>query len=292
MIITEPGIYTDVSARAYHADPVEGGSVTRTELVELIDATPMHARYLRENRRESTRAMEVGTISHAILTGHLDDIEVIRHSTWNKTAKRIAQDVRRLGRTPVLIDAYDQSIDMIDALQEGLEKLDNDHNLCFLGGKHGLLEAVVVWDEETPHGTVRCRAMLDWIKSDLSASADYKTAHQRLADYVVRNNIEYGLDMQAAFYRRGLRIVGNDGMIPDFVYVWQEMIPPYDFRIVSPSPSHETIGESKIEYALERHAYAVKNNEWPGYDKTGDFVLATPGYEARWLERIGAERDD
>lgn len=285
--VSKPGIYTDIRPLEYHADPVSGRSVTRSELERFLDVSPYHARTMREEPPAGSRAMEIGTVAHAVVTGHYSTVEIIAEDSWNARAKRQATAARKLGKTPVLQAVHDTAIEAVDRLNAGIDELeDPELNVIFRHEpKFGTAEVVVVWEENG----VMCRCMIDWLSADASLIVDYKTTKGPLTDRFIERQIIDGLDMQAAYYPRGVEAV--TGRPAKFLFVWQEMQPPYDFAIVAPSYTFQVVGNKKIDLALSRWADCVHEDRWPGYDKSGKVIEAPAWYEAKWLAEEVEEAD-
>ncbi len=284
----KPGIYEDFTRRQYLDDCVAGGSCNRTLANVIINESLLHARHRMNNEpAPGTKEMDFGGCAHAVLTGHLAEVDVVEKPNWkSKPAITLRDTAHRLGRFPVLRHDYDRAIDMYDVLTEGVDKLEDERlNMAFRGGQHGLLEPVIVFMVKIGFTEMMCRAMLDWLKKDCSVVIDYKvfTGRGVLTEKHCLWQIEDGLDMQAGFYEMAIESV--TGNRPKFYFIFQESRQPFDFRIVSPSPNHLAIGRKKVDMALTNLRTAREFDKWPGYDKSGDFIPCTKGYEERWLGR-------
>jgi hypothetical protein len=79
-----------------------------------------------------------------------------------------------------------------------------------------------------------------------------------------------GYDLQAEFYVRGARTDtsadGGKDTKPLFVFLAQEISPPYACSLVGLSNAYREVGAAKVERAINLWRYCMSLNEWPAYD--------------------------
>lgn len=277
-----------LDADTYHADPCTTPSLSASIAHLLCTSSPKHAwtahpRLNPAYRRDEHEHFDIGTTAHAILLeGGADRVEVLEFDDWRKKA---AQDARALvrasGRIPILAKHWDAVAAMVEAAREQLAALDVDP-APFTDGKP---EQALVWEDE---GGVLCRARLDWLRDDQMAIDDYKTSGRTAnPERFSRILFDHGYDVQAAFYRRGLRIL--TGASPAWRWIVQETQPPYALSVVAPKQDVEAIGDRKVAHALRVWRECLERDEWPAYPTRVCWVEVPAYEETRWLEKEARE---
>lgn len=278
--ITEPGVY-DIPEDAYHADPVEGGSLSSSGARRLLATCPARFRYELDNPRPSTRAMELGTAAHRLVLGVGPGITVIDAPNYRTKAAQEARDeVRAAGGVPLLRDEWDVVEQMAAKLRE--------HELAsvLLGGA-GLPEQTLVW-RDGPTG-VWCRARLDWLPT-VGADrqmylADYKTARSAHLDAISRAVEERGYHAQAAWYESGVLRLGLADRVFYYLVV-QEKEPPYLVSVVRLNLVAMDAGRHLNRRALEIYAQCRDTGYWPPYAEGAPSIGLPPWAENRFLQEV------
>jgi len=97
--ITEPGLYGDIPEDQYHADPVDGGSLSVTSSRLLMPPNcPAIFDHFRRHPKQSTKSMDLGTVVHGMILGSMAVGHVSRGGRgWRQSARRGRRDQRRQG---------------------------------------------------------------------------------------------------------------------------------------------------------------------------------------------------
>ncbi len=285
-MIDKPGIY-DLSAAAYHADPCPEPSFSRSIGKLLLTRSPRHAWYAHPRlnpdwQPEDDTKFDVGTAAHDVLLRGDDTIEVINADDYRTKAAKQARDAAKANdRLPVLAPRWPHVQGMVRAARAQLSQ-HRDAKGAFTNGKP---EMTMVWCE----GGTWCRARLDWLPNKGPFFDDYKTSVNASPDaWSERACYETGADIQAAFYRRGIRAL-KLAVDPVFRFAVQEVDPPYCLSVCQLTPAALDMAERKVEAALEHWRWCVQESSWPGYPAQTCYVDPPPWQERRWLEREGRE---
>ena len=75
---------------------------------------------------------------------------------------------------------------------------------------------------------------------------------------------QYGYDMQAEWYSRGVAAVAGPRRQP-FLFLVQEKSAPYELSVVELTESYFDVARGKIDLALARWRHGMTTGEWPGY---------------------------
>ena len=280
-----PGIHA-ISPEEYHADPCDQPSLSSSIVHLLCTTSPAHARAAHprlnpELERRDAGHFDVGTAAHALILEGRDSVEVIQASDWRTNAAKEARDAARAaGRVPMLADQWEHVRAMVDATQAQLDAVDATP-APFTDGKP---EQTLVWTEDG----VTCRALVDWLREDYDAIDDFKTTSRSAnPESWSRSLFNFGGDVQAAFYLRGLRALTN--IEAEFRFVVQETFPPYALAVFSLAPDVLALAEARVSYAISKWRSCLELDEWPAYPTRVCHVELPPWEEARWLEREARE---
>lgn len=264
------GRFLECDTDAYYADPCETPSLSQSTATELILRSPLHAWQhhprLGKLRRESTGAMDDGTLTHALLLGKgLEDIKVLDVDSFRTNAAKAARDEAiAAGKTVVKASEYEAAIDVAKILRRRAA----DFGIA-LGTDNA--EEKIEWTEETPEGSVLCRGMLDHVVFNSAGGMgatiiDLKTCVSAHPKALERKILAYGYDIQETAYRRAVQAVAPEctGRI-DFLFLFAEIVPPYAVTPVDLSGAYRLQGGLKWERACRTWARCLKTNKWPGY---------------------------
>lgn len=287
-----PGLYR-MPAAVYHADPCAEPSLSSGIARTLLDQTPRHA-YAKHPRLGGTaedprsRKLDLGSIAHELLTGHGKGIHVI--SATNKAGEPVenyltkaAQEERdtavAAGLTPVLPCDLSRAERMVKAVQSRLDSIPGARGAFWAG----VGETVAVWrDPAGPWG----RAMLDWIGPTPFEVWDLKTTSAGLSDRALATKIDEGLDLQAAWYARGLmRLEPELAGRLRFRFVFVEACEPFECRVIELDGEQRHRGERKAVTAAVLFQDCLSRGVWPGYPPEISRVESRPWVTTAWEER-------
>lgn len=300
-----PGIYR-MSAACYHADPAPEPSLSSSIARVLIEQTERHAfiahpRLSPPTKDRKDRKLDIGSVAHELLTGQGRGIHVIK--TLDKAGEPVATYQTKAageerdaaisrGETPVLVGDLGRAERMVAAIREKCEHTPGAER-AFRDG-HG--ELALIWRD---HTGIWGRALIDWFDPETGTIDDLKTTSAGLSDRMLATRIADGLDIQEAWYRRG---VAN--LLPDlagrtrFRFHFVETDEPHEARIVPLVGEQQFLGHRKVITAAVAFRECLRSGDWPGYPDVvapvEPVAWAGPRWEAREIgdplfNRYGAQ---
>lgn len=261
----------NLTPELYHADPAPIASLSSSIANILIDQSPLHA-WLAHPRlnpnleRETDSRFDLGSAAHMMLLERREDrIVRVQADDWRTKAAREARDAAQAeGKYAVLERQYGDIVAMCNAAQEFLLTTELSDLLAT-----GDPEQTVLWQEDK----MWCRAKPDMMSPDRRIVLDYKSTASAAPDAVAKQIGRMGYDLQSALYTRGLQAVGYD---PTFVFLFQEITPPYACSLISLSNAYKEIGQLKVHRALKLWTECMTTNVWPGYSSNIRYVEPAP----------------
>lgn len=262
------GIYNDIPADVYHADPADAPSLSSSIIKVLLDQSPMHAwtAHPRLNPNfldevgEAESKFDAGTAAHALTLEGLDKIEVIDADDWRTKAAKEARDIaRENGKIPLLTKHAKQVRAMVEVAHKSIAECADLSGITLDDCDK---EVTLIWQE--PNG-VWCRARPDALERSYTLLFDLKTtqASAQPEDAAKRVLDQMAAHIQAALYVRGVEVL--TGKRPTFVFMPQETNPPYACSFIGASPAYMTLGEDKVLTAIKIWGDCLKSGKWPGY---------------------------
>lgn len=193
-----PGVYEDVSITDYVADPCAEPSLRSSDLRRILRFTPAHFRAHHPRLSEkpqwaikkATKRMDAGTIVHAIVLGRgarftaidplsykTQDGQQAKGETKAYRADVAAAEARGLiVLKPKVSDAVERTANALrEQLTTALGRPIEDH----------AVEHTLIWEEQTAHGSVLCRARPDLLAfpgADAALCVEIKTTELELDD--------------------------------------------------------------------------------------------------------------
>lgn len=249
----EAGLYPDMSDETYHADPVEGGSLSSTFARLLTNHVPAKARE-RFIGRKPTKAMNLGKAVHSHALGRGPELIVWQFDGRTKEGKVERQAAAPLLATEaaVAVTAAErtQIEDMVTALRAHPEICD------ILAASKA--EVSGFWQERD----IWLRARYDLLGDE---AFDYKTAQDVTRRGFTKALGAYGYHQQADFYLRGLRILGHKAGRSPLRFICQETEPPYLVQIHTPDDEAMTFAAMHNDQAIATYKECKRTDIWPGY---------------------------
>lgn len=277
MKITEPGVYT-MDAEAYHADPCPVPSLSSSGARKLLKQCPARYWHDRQNPPEPSDAFVLGSAAHEwLLEGETwPQRHVVLpedHDNRTKDGRARVDAIRAAGKRPVTADQWKQIQDMKAALDA--------HPFAGAAFRNGRPELSLFWRDE--RFGIWCRARPDFLPNAGTIVADYKTCVSAHPDDLRKSIADYGYDMQADWYMRGIKALGLMAR-PTFVFVFQEKAAPYLVTVVTLEEAALLAGGIKNERAAATFARCLRTGRWPGY---ADDVVALdiPSWEHARIDR-------
>lgn len=286
--IDKPGLYFDVPESVYHADPCPTLSLSHSVAVALLDQSPRHAWAMHPKlgggtEHDGASALDIGSAIHAGLTGTHAALHVIDADDYRtKDAQQQRASAWAAGKTPLLrkqLAAVDAAVDAARH-QIAAHEIASDWTPGSAGGRG---EVTVAWIEKVGSFEFWCRARIDWLPNEGPVFYDLKTTTGTAdPESWTRRLFDGGYDVQAAFYRRGLRAAearagGQKRTHARFVVLEQK--PPHGLSVVALDPEAVAMADEKVERALAVWAACLQSGRWPGYPDRVCYA-ETPPWEA------------
>lgn len=274
-MITAPGLHPQITPTEYFAEPCPAPALTNSIITKLIHETPADAAYhhvaLNPDRKDpdDSAAKRLGDVTHQLALGKgkgyvIGDF----HDFRTKAAQQWRDDVMALGKTPVLAVKFADAERMADILclriEAELDAIAKERGVSSPLGYE--TEVVFAWQEETAHGPIWCRGMLDLWCPSLGVALDLKVT-DRLIERRIRPHMEnMGWDQQAVWYERGLSRIAPDmaGRIT-FGDLMVRPKPPHSYRLVGMTEAWRSAIEPTLDQAVEMWGRCLALNDWPGY---------------------------
>lgn len=269
--IPECGLVHDLPEATYHSDPGAGVSLSAS-IAKVVSGQSLAHAYLRHPKlggepMAPSKAMDNGSVCHALLLGKGAEVEVLNFNDWRTKASKEARDLARAdGKVPMLAKDYGGIDDAVKAIRLRMSAL----GLAFDGDA----EVSGFWQEG---GTVPCRMRMDMIHlgENEIVITDLKTTASANPDKIQRSIIDFGYDIQHAAY-----ISGVEHIFPDYVgkvkmqFVFAELDAPHAVTPVVLSEAFAQLGRAKWDQAVALWGEAVASDSWPCY--TSEPVIIQP----------------
>ena len=250
----------------YHADPVQGGSVSYTGMKELLKS-PAHYRHYMDSPRVQKPASDEGHIVHALVLGTPLDVTVIpseilasNGATSTKAAKQFIEEARLDGLTPV--KAGD-----LEPLERVAEAVLAHPTARVLFEHEGPTELSMFAPDPVTGVWVRGRAdkVSEWegetILVDLKTTPD---ADPREFNRGAVARFRYYL--QAAVY--GWLYQATNPMpvsVPEMLFVAVSKTEPHLVSVNRLDWAYDDLGQTAMRTALNTYKACMNTGEWPGY---------------------------
>jgi hypothetical protein len=234
----------------------------------LDEKSLAHALALMSNGKAPTKVMDRGSIIHRLLLGKGSEYHVIQHSDWRTKDAQTQRDAARAdGRVPVLAHDFEDYCTASESLRVQLA----DRGIVL----NGRSELAIEWTEDTAHGPVLCKGMLDHCWLDVGLILDLKITENAAPSAVERTaeNLRYGI--QWAAYTRALSALNPDliGRI-GFAFAFCEPDPPYAINLTEPDGIFQQLGVQRWRRAVTTWAECAKSQRWPSYGTSVNPITA------------------
>jgi hypothetical protein len=274
---------------AYQADnsgtvPSLSASIARI----LLTKTPRHAwlahpRLNPHYRDERKPEFDRGEAAHALLIGKGRKIAVLPFDDFRSKAAKEAREAAYAERKiPIKQRDFAEIEAMVQSARSQLGQI-SELGKPFEDGQG---ELPLYWQE----GQTHFRSRLDWLSSDDSVIFDYKTTTNAHPDAFTRKIYDMGYDVQAAFYRRAVRMTGGPERA-SFIFIAQEIEAPYALSAIALTPAAIDMAERKVEKAIALWRDCMSSNVWPGYPARVCHVDPPSWAEWQWNDREAREID-
>jgi hypothetical protein len=272
-----PGLHFDVSSDAYHGDPTPDIALSASVAHTLVSKSPMHA-WLQHPKlggksKDPTRAMDLGSVVHALLLGAGKGFAVIKNprageldpktkepegefEDFKRKAAKEARDMARSeGKVPLLLHQAEEANEIATRIRERLWAE-------FRIRLDGASEVVAIWKDDG----VWCRGAFDHLKEDEAHILDLKIVRSAHPKACQSHLVGFGGDIQAAAYMSALRtlrpeLAGRER----FTFLFCEAEEPHAITPVIVRGSMRELGERRWNRAKPLWRNCLRSKQWPGY---------------------------
>lgn len=278
VVITEPGLYPDLSNADYHAQHASLSSSGAKTL--LTPGCPALFAWERDNGRADKPHYDFGHAAHREVLGVGEEIVCMdaKFTDWRtKAVKEDAAAARAEGKVPLLAGDYATVKAMAKALREH-----EWASLLFAPGS-GEPEQSMFWED--PDTGVMCRARHDWLRhpnpDGRLLCVDLKTAHSVEPGALRKAAANNGWYMQAPWYVDGVEALGLDGgRGAAFLFVAIAKTPPHLVTVVELDWDALETGRAQNRKAREIFRDCTESGHWPAYASAPITVSLPP-----WIGR-------
>lgn len=252
----------------YHRD----GFCARPSLSSSIATTIVnqsakhaHARHPRLGNlggKPATKALDHGTLSHALVLGAGKEILRCDFDNWKtKRSQAIRDEARAAGLVPILAAEYEAA--EVVALHIKAQLVERGIVL------DGESEIAIEWEAESALGPVLCRGLMDHLIVKRAQIHDLKTSRDANPREFAKSCIRYGYDVQHTAYTQALETLHPElaGRI-EMNFIVAELEPPYAIGVYTPDGFMREHGQRRWQRALDTWAGCLKSGTWPGYENT------------------------
>lgn len=267
MRITEPGLVYGMPDDLYHADPVEGGSLSSTFARLLTEHVPAKA-LARRMDRKPTKSMNLGKAAHLHALGAGPRLIVWEHDGRTKDGKAERAAVADVLATEEAVAVTKTERDQILGMAEALR---SDPIVRDILERHES-EVSGFWRE----GDAWCRARYDLLGDN--TAWDYKTCEDATTHGFEKSMAAYGYHQQAEFYQRGLRALGHGAADVPMRFICQETSAPYLVQIHTCDELAIEVASALNDRAIRVYAACKESDRWPGFPALESEPTALPNY--------------
>ena len=270
----QPARVLDVEPDAYHRLPGFSASLARI----LITRSAAHAKDAHDRHVDTEdddddmdetkrKKLERGSILHHMVLGKGKRISVIpadvlgKKGAWNDAARGLRDLARRNGMVPVK-EGDHEALTAVATIIRG-KIADAGYHLF------GQSELAIEWYEQSSHGPVRCRSMMDHVAITAGQFAtiyEVKIVDDAEPERCMRTAENLGYAIAAAAYPRALNAAhpGLEGRIR-VRFLFCEAKRPYEIWCPEPSGEFRELGTRRWLRAVEQWGRGLATGDWPAY---------------------------
>ena len=295
-LIKKPGLYTDLDANDYHADPCPEPSLSSSIIDVILDESaarawaehPKHPDF----ERDEDAKFNLPNVCHALLLNAGRNYVMVDAPDWRtNAAKELRDKTIKDGKIPILEHQFEQARSIVTV---GSREINQSGIGRFWFSDAAKSEVAGVWKE----GDLWCRMLIDrlWLPEPGANGAplimDYKTTEAAINEWTVSEYaVNQGWHIQSNWYKRGLAKILNPKAAeswkpPEFWFIVQTRKRPYPIMVVKLSRALDTIAERQIDWAMDKW----RNERTDLYSEA---MADLPSwYQSKWLTRELADDPD
>lgn len=295
----EPGIYLDLPAKAYHADPCPEPSLNSSIAEILQTDTPYHAWSchprlnpafdpMSDKEATTKRKTAMGSACHELYLGRGPGLHVIKAlgkdgqpaTNYRLDKTKAERDQAMIaGKVPLLQCDFDEAQRIVDQVRKQLEWLERDL------GPDPDPEAVIL-----THGNgIWRRCMADLLSKSRRRIADLKFTNTTASrDEWARQVERMGYHIRAGHYRSCLAEVERVSASKiDYLFIIVELGPPVLVAVRELDYAYSEIGLDLAEKAAAKWEYHMRTGHWPAYPQSIETIDAPLWFVNRYAELMG-----
>ena len=298
--ITSPGFHSAITAREYFAEPCPQPALTASGIKTLLGKTAAEFAYSHpaitpdSPEAASSAAKRFGDVSHQLALGKGRGYAIGDFPTWaSNAAKEFKAAAEEAGQTPVKRHEFETAEACAKIMRADIEDTLKLFGPASAKAPKFDTEVVIAWQEETAHGPIWCRAMLDVWCDAHGVILDPKFS-KRLGDGVFETHASgLGWDLQAAWYLRGISHLRPDlAGRARFINLLVSPDAPHVSRVREADEATLYSCLLEIERAITRFAACLKAGNWPGYPRVIEPWTAKSWTMAERAARAALEETD
>lgn len=263
--INVPCAVENLPENIYHADPVQGGSLSYTGMKELLKS-PAHYRHYMDSPRVEKPAFDAGHIVHALVLGTPLDVTVIpsellasNGSASTKAARQFIEEARLDGLIPVKAGDLEPLERVAEAVlahptARTLFEHDGPTELSMFVPDpvtgvwmRGRADKVSQWEGETVLVDLKTTPDADPREFNRSAVAKFRYY------------------LQAHVYGQLWKWTHDGQPTPEMLFVAVSKTEPHLVSVNRLDWAYEDLGQKAMRTALNTYKACMTSGEWPGY---------------------------
>ena len=240
----------------YHAHPALSSGIAKT----ILNKSPRHAKYERENKRESSRAQDIGSLLHGMVLGFGEKPVLYPEDCYKKdgslNGKPAGEFRGSLAADQVAVKPSDlvKLEGMVESAREALASVGIE-----IDPRNSELQAYTEIDG------LEVRAMFDYIPADSRLPIiDLKKTQDASPKATERTMAQYGYDFQCEWYGDIYKqIAGQDRQ---FLFLFIEEEAPHAWSFAEPDFMTREINQRRCAEARRIWKECLASGVYPGYE--------------------------
>jgi len=247
-----PGFYF-IADDKYHSSLFDE-FISSHGIMEILKSAAHFQEFLKEDRTP-TESMRFGSAAHrAVFYPDYSGIGISTARSYR--TKEFAADEMALlkdGANDVVVIKDD--IDRIKKMRDVLMR----HSLSRQAIINGIAETSGLWTR-TDYQGVRSKMKIDYLLPDVNVIVEYKTAADARPDKFTKAAIDYGYDVQTAYYIDGMKFLSGEDW--KFIFIVQEKEPPFAVNYFIASKEFIDLGMKKVRVGLKRYFECLEKKDF------------------------------
>ena len=260
--------------------------INQSTIKDILSMSPSEFRYKKENPKEPTESMKLGTAVHCL--------SLEKEDFWNRYATfepKITKEYKNPKASKEYKDQYKQFLEEnkgkivldYEFYSKAKEMANRVEQSGYLSNPKALRENVIL-QNAFGHD---CKIKVDYLDVENKLFVDLKTTSDSLDDdSLMRHILQWGFNLQACFYNEAIKQQFGEYFITVFLVI--RTTPPYDIRPII--LDHETdseffeLGEKQIIKGLEKLEKCNREGVWEDNSQNPFYLKNIPAWYRRKIE--------